>query len=327
MALSWEKIVLDISRRTLLAGAGSTILSGPARADVAYPTRPVRIIIPYAVGGGTDTVFHLFQRSFEKALGGTVFAEYSGGAATLTGTLKALGAAANGYTLILTTSAISLNTVVLDDARYRMEDVGIISPLVQYPYMLIANKHVPFNSLAEFTAYAKNNPRKLNFVSLGTGSPTYLLTSRLLHSLGVELTPVVYPGTGPAQTDFMTNRVQVQMVAASKQFIDMPDKTILAVAGDERVPLIPDVPTFKEVGYADMVGGTWFGLFAPKGVPEPIVQKLRRAAVAAVAEAAPAFVATGHFPVPGGAEGFPRYIAADLELWKADFARIGGKAK
>lgn len=295
-----------------------------AQAQDAYPSRPIRVIIPYAVGGGTDTVYRLFQRTFDKIIGVTTTPDFAPGAGTLVGTLKSASAPADGYTLLLTTSAMSLNTVVLEDPRYKMADFDYIGPLVQYPYMLVVNRQVPVTTLAEFVTMARKEPGRLNIVSLGRGTPTSLLANRLMRALNIKVTEITYGGTAASQTDFLADRVQCQMVAASRQYINPAQSRPLAVAGEERIPLLPDVPTFKELGYPTMVGGTWFGLFAPKGLPQAVLAKLRQATTAAVKEAMPAFVESGHFPVPITAEDFPKYVSADLAQWNTDFVAASG---
>lgn len=312
------------SRRTVLAGLAALAAVRPAAAQANYPQRPVRVIVPYAAGGGTDTVLRIYQRAFEAALGQSIVPEYAGGAGTLIGTQRAAMARPDGYTLLLTTSAVALNTVALKRPGYALGDLAIIAPIAQYPYMLIANDKNPFTNLAELVAYAKSAPDKLNYVTLGNGSPTYFLTLRMMRTLGISMVGVTYPGSTAAQLDFDSNRVQLQMVAASKQYIAIPGKRIIAVMGDERLPSIPEVPTFKELGYPDLVGGTWFGLFAPHGVPDPIMKKLQSVAKEALAASATALADSGHFPVPGGIEGFPPYVTADLARWKIDVDAGGG---
>lgn len=312
--------MIDLRRRRLLGATAASMLPlATAMAQDTFPARPIRVVIPYAVGGGTDTVYRLFQRSFDRIIGVTTTPDFAPGAGTLVGSLKALNAPADGYTLLLTTSALALNTIVVEDVRYKMSDFEYVGPLVQYPYMLVVNRKVPVTNLNEFIALARKEPGKLNIVSLGKGTPTSLLARRLMRSLNISVTEITYGGTAAGQTDFMADRVQCQMVAASRQYIDPTVSRPLAVAGDERIPLLPDVPTFKELGYPAMVGGTWFGVFVNKGVPAPVLKKLRDATAAAVKEAMPTFVESGHFPVPATPEEFPKYIAADSARWAADY--------
>jgi tripartite-type tricarboxylate transporter receptor subunit TctC len=311
--------------RVLATGAFLLSLVASVVAQDSYPDQPVKIIVPYAAGGGTDTVLRIYQKSFEEALGGSVFAEYAGGGGTVIGTQKARAARPDGYTLLLNTSAIGINTIILKNRPYTMDDFDIIAPMAQYPYMLVVNDQMPVDDLPSFIKYAKEHPGEINFVTLGQGSPTFLLTVRLMNSLGIKLTPVAYPGTGAAQTDFQTNRVQLQMQAASKQYTEQGNIKILAVASDERIPLLPNVPTFKELGYPEMVGGTWFGLFAPHGVPEPILARLQAAAEKAQTTVEPELIASGHYLVPGGLKGFKDYIDEDIAKWKADFERSGAE--
>lgn len=305
----------------LLAALAFAASAAPALAE--YPDQPITVVIPYQAGGGTDVLFRMYQAALEEELGTSLVVEYAGGAATLIGTQKALAAPADGYTVLVTTSAIALNTIMVEGKPYTMDDVDIIAPLAQYPYGLYVNDSQPFDDLEGFKAYAEANPGALNYIHLGQGSPTRLLAARLAHSLGVELTPVSYPGSGPAQPDFYANRVQMQMASGTSQYYDAPNTKTLAICAEERIALMPEVPTFKELGYPDMVGGTWFGLFAPKGIPDEARDKLRSAVAAAQTKIEKELAATGHYPVPVSVDEFRAYIDADLDLWREDLIRLG----
>lgn len=289
-----------------------------------YPSQPVRVIIPYGAGGGTDTLFQIYRRALEEALGTSTVPEYAAGAATLIGTQRALNSDPDGYTVLLTTSAISLNTIMLEDRPYTMDDLEVIGPLAEYPYMLLANDSQPYTNVDGLIEYASAHPGELNYAHLGTGSPTRLLAERVGRALGLEFTPVAYPGSAAAQPDFYADRTQLQMVAASRQFAEGPNSQIIAVAGEERIDLVPDVPTFRELGYPELVGGTWFGLFAPAGVPEEALSHLREALSAAQTAVSDQLVASGHYPVPvANHEEFRDYIVADLDRWRADLEALG----
>lgn len=317
--------MLRFMTRILATGFALAGLTAIVAAQDKFPDQPIKVIVPYAAGGGTDTVLRMYQKKLEEALGGSIFAEYAGGGGTVIGTQKARAARPDGYTLLLNTSAIAINTIILKNRPYTMDDFDIVAPLAQYPYMLVVNDKLPVDDLAGFIKYAKEHPGEINFVTLGQGSPTFLLSVRLMHLTDTKLTPVSYPGTGAAQADFQTNRVQMQMQAASKQYIEQGNIKILAVASEERIPLLPNVPTFKELGYPDMVGGTWFGLFAPHGLPQPVLKTLQEAAKKAQTDVAAELTATGHYLVPGGLEGFKDYINEDIARWKADFEKSGAQ--
>lgn len=295
--------------------------AGPALAE--FPDRPVTVIVPYQAGGGTDVVLRMYQVALEEALGTSLVIEYAGGAATLIGTKKALAAPADGYTILFTTSAIAINTIMVEGKPYTMDDFETIAPIAEIPYALFVNDQQPFADLAGFIEYAKANPGALNYIHLGAASPTRLLAARLAHDLGVELTPVSYPGSGPAQPDFYANRVQMQMAAGTAQYFKGQNTVAIAVASEERIPTEPDVPTFKELGYPAMVGGTWFGVFAPKGIPVEARDKLRAAVLAAQDKIKDELALSGHNLVPVSPDDFRGYIDADLARWKEDLIRLG----
>lgn len=318
-----EDKVLKRMKTMLAAGLCLAALAGPGTAQ-PYPNQPVRIVIPYGPGGGTDTLYQIIRRALDEALGGTTVAEYAGGAATLIGTQRVRAADPDGYTLLLNTSAIALNTIMLPDRPYTMDDFEIIGPVAEFPYMLLANDSQPFSDLAGLIEYARAHPGDLNYAHLGTASPTRLLAERVARSLEVEFTPVAYPGSGPAQPDFYANRTQLQMSSASRQYVEGPNTQVIAVSAAERIPLLPDTPTFAELGYPDVVGGTWFGLFAPKGTPEDVLAHLRSALATALEATRAELEASGHYMIPvSDQHAFRAYIDADLARWRGDLEALG----
>jgi len=312
-----------LKRVKLLLAALAMAAAAPAMAD--FPKRPVTVIVPYSAGGGTDVVLRIYQSALEQALGTRIVVEYSGGGATLIGTKKALAAPADGYTVLFTTSAVAINTITVEGKPYTMDDFETIAPIAEIPYALFVNDSQPFKDLPGLIKYAKANPGALNYIHLGQASPTRLLAVRLGQELGVELTPVAYPGAGPAQPDFYTNRVQMQMAAATAQYFDARNTVAIAVASEERLPTEPDVPTFKELGYPAMIGGTWFGVFAPKGIPAEARDKLRTAVMTAQGKVKKELADTGHNLIAVRPEEFRAYIDADLARWKQDLTRLGEK--
>jgi len=192
--------------------------------------------------------------------------------------------------------------------------------------MLVSNDSQPFKDLAGLKKFAEESPGALNYAHLGTGSPTRLLAERAARAMKIELTPVAYPGIAPAQPDFYANRTQLQMVAVSKQFINGPSTRFVAVCADERSPMLPDVPTFKELGYPNIVGGTWFGLFVPAGVPDEIKDKLRTAASDAKLVVKTELEKSGHFLIDAKTpQQFRAYIDQDLARSRADLQAMGEK--
>jgi Uncharacterized protein conserved in bacteria len=302
--------------------AAAAFAAGPALGQESYPDRAVTLVVPYAAGGGTDVLARMIQPALSEELGVPVIIENASGGGTLVGTERVTRADPDGYELLFTTSVVTLNTLAYRNPLYSMDDFVPVAPVSQQPYFLIMNQEMPFDDVPGFVAYAQAHPGEINYVSLGQASPTELLAGRLQLALGIELTRVPYAGSGAAIPDLSANRVQMQMTGASRNSASIPNMNILAVAGDERIPLTPEVPTFLELGYPTMVGGTWFGVFAPAGTPEDRVQRLTEAFAAVRARMDDALNEAGHYAVRTP-DGFPAFIAADMALWNEDIQRMG----
>ncbi len=275
--------------RSLIALCAALCVGGAwpvaATAQTDYPTRPIRLIIPFPAGGGTDIVGRLVAQKMSETLNQPVVVENVGGAASMIGAERAARAPADGYTLFLGgANTFAINPHLYKKINYRLEDFAPISMLAKVPMSFDMNKSVPAATLKEFAAYAKSHHDKLNYGTAGPGGTSHLLGVMVEAALGVQMVPVHYRGTGPALIDLMGGQTQVYFdnVASSLPQWQTGQIKILAVSSAERLPIAPDIPTFAESGYPDVVFYNQWSLLAPAGTPKPIIDKLNAAVVRAL---------------------------------------------
>jgi tripartite-type tricarboxylate transporter receptor subunit TctC len=242
-----------------------------------WPNKTVSLVVPYPPGGTSDVIGrHLAQRLREE-LGQTFVVENKAGAATAIGAQAVARAPKDGYTLLL--SAGTTFTVIphlSDKLAYKLEDFEPVATVATVPFAFVVKKDFPAKTLAEYVTYAKANPGKINNATNGQGSMVHLLGELISNGLGVKLTHVHYKGASPATMDMIGGVIDsnVEALTSAVPNINAGQYRALAVLSAERQPLMPNVPTFKELGYPSVVGETWFAVFAPAGTPKPIVDKL-----------------------------------------------------
>jgi tripartite-type tricarboxylate transporter receptor subunit TctC len=269
-----QRAILLIMLASALVGA-----SLPAKAQ-DYPNRIIRLIVPFPPGGPTDVIARIVANSTSPVLGQTIVVENRpGGAAGTVGSRVVVSADPDGYTLLLSIAG----SLTIAPALYKLDydplkDLAPIAIVEQSPEILTVNPAMP-NSLAEFIAYAKSNPGKINLSSPGVGTLPHVLGALLQLVSNIKLTHVPYRGAGPAITDLLAGQVQVMfnnpsVVAAH---LESGKLRALGVSSDTRFAQLPNVPTFIEQGYSRLSATEWLGLLAPAGTPEPIVQKLNSA--------------------------------------------------
>jgi tripartite-type tricarboxylate transporter receptor subunit TctC len=266
---------------SVLAGlAVSLCVAVPVAAQAQdYPTRPIRLIVPYPPGGPTDVVARILAGSLSARLGQTMVVDNRpGGAAGTVGSHVVTGADPDGYTLLLNqagslTIAPSLYTLDYDPLK-AFAPIGIVAAS---PEILTINPSVvPAKSLAEFIAYAKSNPGKINFGTPGAGTLPHLLGAQLQLAANIKITDVPYRGAGPAVVDLLGGQMQMMIDSSSVLLTHIQDGKLraIAVTSDHRLAQLPNVPTFAEAGYPQLTESLWTGLLAPAGTPAPIIQKL-----------------------------------------------------
>jgi tripartite-type tricarboxylate transporter receptor subunit TctC len=264
------------------------IFAASAFAQDPYPSRPVRILVPYGPGGATDIIARIVAQRLTESLGQTFLVENRPGANGNIALEAAAKAAPDGYTLLVgnvSTNAINENTFAGQLKIRPSRDLAGITKLVEIPHIVVANAAFPPNSIAELVAAAKKEPGKINFASVGLGSYPHLDMERLMKATGTELTHVPYKGgAGQAIPAMIAGEVQVAFfnMASLLPHIRSGRLKALAVVPAQRLAELPNVPTLAEQGFPGIGTNAWQGMFAPAATPKPIIDKLHAAVVAAL---------------------------------------------
>jgi tripartite-type tricarboxylate transporter receptor subunit TctC len=271
-----------ISRRSLCLLAGAFVFGAatlPAAAQT-YPTKSITMIVPFAAGGPTDTVARLLGQSMGKTLGQTVIVENVGGAGGTLGAARAAKAAPDGYTVFLHHIGHATSATLYRKLPY--DTVGDFAPVglvTDVPMTLVAKAGFPPNTLAELVEYVKQNKDKLTYANAGVGAASHLCGMLFMSAIDTEMTTVAYRGTGPAMNDLLGGQVDImcdQTTNTTSQ-IKAGKIKVYAVTTPTRVPSLPDVPTSAEAGLPGLQVAVWHGLYAPKGTPGPVVERLTAA--------------------------------------------------
>jgi len=285
----------------------------------SYPSKPLRIIVPYPAGGGLDVMARLLGDRLGHRLGQPVVIENKPGAGTLIGADFVAKSAPDGHTLMITAdTTITLNQYLYAKLPYDpVKDFAPVTQLVQLNQLLVTNPAVPANNLKELIAYARANPNKLNYASYGSGTPPHLAMETLKNLTGIAITHVPYKGLPQAVPAVLADEVQLTFsgAASSMAYIKSGRLRALAIGGKQRLQIMPEVPTFTELGYPEVPASTWFGVFAPAGTPRDIVKKLQAEFKELISE--PEFtqkevVAKGYELVANTPEEFSAVIATEI---------------
>ncbi len=262
--------------KTLFAVLALSLYAGLLHAQ-AWPSRTIRLIVPFEAGGPTDTLARGVSAKIGEGLGTTVVAENRAGAATLIAAELVAKAAPDGYTLFLTTAtAVSINPHMYKKLSYNPEkDFVPVGKLASIPYGVFAHAAVPFGNLADMLTYAKANPGKLNVALSGAGAPPHLALQMLENSSGARFTAVQYKGNTPALTDLLGGRIEMMLSAPLIMFphVKSGKLKVVAVTSQQRFAQWPDTPALAEI-YPGFEAQTWFGIMAPGGTSRDIVMRL-----------------------------------------------------
>ena len=311
--------LLKVSLLSLsLATAGLTTRLSVAQ--TSYPDKPIKLIVPFAAGGPTDLVARLMAHGMENELGQNIIVENKPGGGSNIGTELVVRAKPDGYTLLLGTIANATNMSIYNNLNYNTErDLVAITQFMSSPSVLVVNPSLPINNLNELIAYAKANPGKLSFASSGAGGSPHLAGEMLKLRASIDLLHVPYKGAAPALNDVLGGNVSMGFMTAAGALpsINAGKLRPIAVAGLQRLPQLPNVPTMAEAGIADFEVSSWNGLFAPAGTPPAILQKLADAALKVITqpEMQKTFESHASIGVGGSPEQFKQYVHAEIVKW------------
>jgi tripartite-type tricarboxylate transporter receptor subunit TctC len=292
-------------------------LVAPAAAD--YPDRPVRLIIPFPPGGSNDVVGRLVANQLSEKLGHKVFVDNRGGAGGVLGTEAAATAAPDGYTLLIISIAHAVNPSLYKLNYDPIKSFTPISILATGPNVLAVNPQLPVKTVAELLALAKQKPGELDYASAGVGSFQHLGGELFKLVAGVNLQHVPYKGGGPAMADVIAGHVKIMFssLVQTTPFIQSGQLRALGTGGAKRNPVLPDVPTIAEAGVPGYVADNWWGIVAPAGLPQPIVDRLYKdiQATLTAPELKAAFDREGASAVTMTSAEFATYIETEIAKW------------
>jgi tripartite-type tricarboxylate transporter receptor subunit TctC len=318
----------------LVAATGSLLALPAAAQDVAasYPNRSVRVIVTVPAGGGVDSVTRIFADKLQRRLGQSFVIENQGGAGGNVGASTVYGAAPDGYTLMssqpapLTTNIALYKKLSFDPAA--LEPVVIMS---RFPNVLLVRKDFPAKTAAEFIAYAKANPGKLNYASQGIGTTSHLTTELFMSLTGTKMVHVPYKGTAPALNDLIAGQVDFIFMELSSavRLHQGGNARILAIATDKRLESLPEIPTMIEAGVPNFVSDTWNALSAPPKTPAPIIGKLNAAVndIIAAPETRQKFEELNLLPAGGSPADMGKFVREETGRWTEVIRRAGIQAE
>ena len=286
-----------------------------------YPNRPIRLIVPFAPGGGSDFVGRLIGQKLTEQMGQTVVVDNRPGAASLIGTQTAARGAPDGYTLLLADAGFTINIAFFKDPKYdALKDFEPISVVAGTPYILIVNPSLPYaGSLKDFIAAAKAQPGKLTIGSAGSGSGTHMSGELFRLRAGIKMIHVPYKSVGPANSDVVAGQIHSTFSTppASLPLVKAGRLRILAAAAPARSKLLPDVPTFTESGVPDVNVSNWYSVVSVGGTPKPVIKRLHEEIHRAVAapDMRERFAASALEPAPNTPEQFRKLIVEEIQRW------------
>jgi len=318
-----------ISRRQLLGalGAGALAASAPVRAQGAYPSRQIRVIVPYGPGGGTDILIRAIAPSLSRVLGQNILVENKPGGGSVPGTETVVRSPADGYTLLAMDSAILTNPGLRKLPYDTVRDLTGLSMVASGPVLLVVHPSVPAKDLKDLLALARSRPGTLNYASGGNGTSTHLAAELMKLAAGVDITHIPYKGTGPAMVDQLAGHVQMQFagISTARPHVEGGKLRAIAVTGSVRSPALPNVPTFIEQGLEGVDASTYWGVYAPTGTPEPILNQVSEAIARVLKEpeVLERLVQAGFVPIGNRPAEHTRMMRSMIDSWSSLTAKAG----
>jgi tripartite-type tricarboxylate transporter receptor subunit TctC len=285
----------------------------------AYPTRPVRLVVPFAAGGATDIVARIMGQWFSERMGQQFVIENRPGGGTNIGTEAVVKAAADGYTLLVASTSASINATLYDKLNFNfVRDIAPVGGIVRVALVLVVNPALPVKTMPQFIEYAKANPGKINMASAGNGSAPHVAGELFKMMTGLNMAHIPYRGGAPALTDLIGGQVQIYFASISEaiEYIRADKVRALAVTTPTRADVLPDVATVAQFvpGYE---ASTWFGIGASRNTPAEIVDKLNKEINAAISDPRirARLVDMGGNALVGSPADFAKLVADETEKW------------
>jgi tripartite-type tricarboxylate transporter receptor subunit TctC len=314
-----------------LAVALSLAAFGGAYAQGSYPTKPIRLIVPFPPGGGTDILARLIANKLTETAGWQIVVDNRGGAGGNIGLQAAAQAAPDGYTMVMgQTSNLAINPSLYSKLPYDpVRDFVPVSLVSASPVVLVVSSKSPYKSLADFVAAAKAKPGQLTFGSPGNGTVSHLTGELFQRTAGIKFIHIPYKGAAQALPDLLGGRIDLYSGSLETAMPHMKAATIraLAVTSLQRASVAPEVPTVAESGYKGFEATTWFGLLVAKGTPEPIVKRLTTeiTKVLQLPDIKQRMASTGGLPVKTGPQEFAALLKSDIQRWSRIVRESGVK--
>ena len=296
-----------------------------------YPSKPVRVVVPFSAGGGSDLVARAIAPKLTATLGQSVIIDNRPGADGQIGASQVARAPADGYTLLVGTTGPMVISPALEAKMpyYTLRDFAPITQLVTQPIALIVHPLLPVATVSQFVTLAKARPGALNYGSAGVGNGTHLAAEIFSNVTGIKMVHVPYKGTGPAVTDLLSGQVQVMFssIPVLLPHIQSHRLKALAVGSEARMPMLPTVPTMTEGGVKGFDASSWYGLFAPAGTPAEVMRRLNAETVSALKspEISALLSSQGAAPVGSSIEQFSSHVRSELGKWRRAVEAAGVK--
>ncbi|MCT9809101.1 tripartite tricarboxylate transporter substrate binding protein [Acidovorax sp. Be4] len=303
-----------------------------AQTGNAWPTKPVKLVVGYAAGGATDVIARLVANKMGEDLGQTVVVENRTGANSNVGAEVVARAPADGYTLYVFTIANTINASLYSKLGYQpVKDFEPIGLIAKIPNLLVVNPSLPVHSLPEYIKFAKETPMGITFASSGSGSSIHLSGEMFKMKTGLNMLHVPYRGSAPAVTDLLGGQVQSMFdnTPSAMPHVKSGKLRPIAITSRERSALLPNVPTVAESGFPGFEVQSWFGMAAPMGTSQPVIQRLNTALNKALSDGdikqrLAAMVAT---PTPGTPDEMRKFVASEISAWNEVVKASGAKAE
>lgn len=308
------------ARRRTLVAAVLLALGGHALAQDAWPTKPVRMVVPFAAGGSTDVIARMVGQRLSTLWGQPVVIDNRAGAGGNVGADAVAKSPGDGYTLLMASGSVTINPSLYKKMPFdTKKDLLPITIVAQGPMLVVVQDGSPHKTLKDLVAAAKAKPGTINFASAGVGSQVHLAAENFADAAGIDIQHVPYKGEALGYTDLISGQVQLMVgnYAAASALLGPNRLRALAVTSKQRMPQMPDLPTAHEAGLPNFENIGWFGLFAPAGTPAAVVQKVQRdvAKVMGETEIKARLYVQGMTPVVNSSADFTQQIDQELQRW------------